>query len=723
MKTWINTRGRIFWYDQYALNEQETAFARYDPVRIADEIAGTGADIVAVYATNQFGIAYYPSKIWPMHPTLKGRDYFGRVSRELRKRGKKIIAYVNWLDSKHAEENVIPIQCQERACYVEQPLAKWAEPSRANGRVQALPGGGWRQICLNSPHREQVVAISQEIVERYHPDAFHVDMVVNQVCACRFCRPTLEKICGTKKVNAEILADHWPAYVDWRCERSASLIAEISAILRKRGIVALHNGMSPLYTPAVTGIGEQWLQSLDIYLSECFDAFRSPMTDLNSTSITVRWQQAVGKPAWILRTSTSPHHAHWPISPAQWQVHAAACKANGCKVFGPCGIGAYPDTTSSKAALACIRRAFDCFMEDADLDPGAAPVSKIALIFSWATRRYCRPQMDEHSDVAADWNGELVGWARFLIEDHLPFDIQIAEDITDSSQLARYDLVVLPNIANVSDAFCAVMREYVSRGGKLLATAETSLQDERGGRRDDFALREVLGVSFRGAINGCFAIERPQEPEPAAGAFQQVVPSGKAVARCVTVDPAGSVAGQQGMDPLPMKVTDWPVMVGNKFGRGQSNYVAFDIGRFYLRHGDEHIRMLMAEQVDALLVTRQIAVEAPRTVEVTVWEQEAPRRTIVHLANRTVAAAAASDTRHVSEIIPVHQIELRLKKPYPVVEVTGRHTEIKWRTNGNQLAISISKVGAYAAVMILPRPDPPAVEGDLVRKGSERLVE
>ena len=64
-------------YDQYALNEQAAAFAKYDPDRITAELVATGADTIVVYAANQFSIAYYPSKVWPQHPNLKGRDYVG----------------------------------------------------------------------------------------------------------------------------------------------------------------------------------------------------------------------------------------------------------------------------------------------------------------------------------------------------------------------------------------------------------------------------------------------------------------------------------------------------------------------------------------------------------------------------------------------------------------------------------------------------------------------
>jgi len=82
---------RVYWYDQYVLNEQETAFRAYDPERITDELVATSADIIAIYAVNQYGIAYYPSGILPQHPNLRGRDYVGDLTTRLRAQGKKII--------------------------------------------------------------------------------------------------------------------------------------------------------------------------------------------------------------------------------------------------------------------------------------------------------------------------------------------------------------------------------------------------------------------------------------------------------------------------------------------------------------------------------------------------------------------------------------------------------------------------------------------------------
>jgi hypothetical protein len=696
MADWLNSRGRIYWYDQYANNEQATAFAQYDPDRIVAELAGTGADIVAVYAASQFSIAYYPSAIWPQHPGLRGRDYVGDLLSRLRQLGKKVILYINWLESKHPEWNVVPLGTDPAGARAPRPLASWADPSRPEGRVQNLPGGQWQLPCANSPKREQVVAIAREIVERYRPDAFHLDMFFNNTpCVCPFCRPHLERLCGTSEITLQTLGEHWPAYIDWVAERSASLIAAISAVLRENGVLAAHNAFAPLYQPAIGGVGEDWLPSLDAWTSECFDAFLVPCSDLNTSSINVRWQHAIGKPSWMLRTSSSAHYSHWPIPPAKWKVYAAACKANGVKAFGPCGIGARPDTTSAVGMLANIRGAFDFIMQDADLDAGAASESRIALVFSWATRKY----FDGVRSIAEPrWAQEFTGWARLLIEEHLPFDIVVAENTTAADSLARYDLVVLPNTAHLGDAFCAAVREYVRNGGRLLATAETSLGDNRGARRADFALGDVLGIASRGAREGHFAIQRPAGPEPASGVLQDVAATGHVLSRCLALDPAGSVCGMK--DPMPLEVPGTPAVMTHDYGRGQSLYVAFDVGRAYEMHGDLHIATLMAEQVDRLLPARQIEVRAPRTVEVTAWRQEAPRRLILHLANRTVPWTLPTDAREISEIIPVNDVEIALPAPFPRLSVSARQAEVSYREEKGRLLLRVARLDAYAAVLI-----------------------
>ena len=65
-----------------------------------------------------------------------------------------------------------------------------------------------------------------------------------------------------------------------------------------------------------------------------------------------------------------------------------------------------------------------------------------------------------------------------------------------------YRTLILPNIAALSTAQCDQLRQFVERGGSLIATHETSLYDEWGVRRNDFGLAELFGASFDGGIEG-----------------------------------------------------------------------------------------------------------------------------------------------------------------------------------------------------------------------------
>ena len=87
-----------------------------------------------------------------------------------------------------------------------------------------------------------------------------------------------------------------------------------------------------------------------------------------------------------------------------------------------------------------------------------------------------------------------------------------------------FKLLILPNIAALSDQQCQQLKEYVRRGGSLLATFETSLYDEWGVPRKDFGLAELLGVSWKGKREGPMQNSYlGLNPDPATGKFHPVL--------------------------------------------------------------------------------------------------------------------------------------------------------------------------------------------------------
>lgn len=87
-----------------------------------------------------------------------------------------------------------------------------------------------------------------------------------------------------------------------------------------------------------------------------------------------------------------------------------------------------------------------------------------------------------------------LGIFRVGMEEHLPLTLITEQDLVPEL-LARHRVLILPDTACLSDAQCQIIREFVRNGGGLVASGETSLCDEIGRPRADFALKDLFGVS------------------------------------------------------------------------------------------------------------------------------------------------------------------------------------------------------------------------------------
>src|SRR4028119_2180539 len=83
----------------------------------------------------------------------------------------------------------------------------------------------------------------------------------------------------------------------------------------------------------------------------------------------------------------------------------------------------------------------------------------------------------------------------------MPFEM-VNDKLLDAAHLKPFKLLVLPNIAALSDAQCDQLRQFVEGGGSLVATFETSLYDEEGKQRSNFGLADLFGVSYDNGVEG-----------------------------------------------------------------------------------------------------------------------------------------------------------------------------------------------------------------------------
>jgi hypothetical protein len=96
------------------------------------------------------------------------------------------------------------------------------------------------------------------------------------------------------------------------------------------------------------------------------------------------------------------------------------------------------------------------------------------------------------------------GFTASLVRARIPYvPIHIDRIERDGRSLK---VLVLPNVAAMSDAQCAVIRKFVANGGALIATGVTSLCNEFGDARNDYGLADLFGAHFTGPADGIRAV-------------------------------------------------------------------------------------------------------------------------------------------------------------------------------------------------------------------------
>jgi beta-galactosidase GanA len=88
-----------------------------------------------------------------------------------------------------------------------------------------------------------------------------------------------------------------------------------------------------------------------------------------------------------------------------------------------------------------------------------------------------------------------LGAFRAIFEKHWPVRVLTEYDLEDA-KLSGVRVLMLPNVACLSDRAAEVVRRFVRQGGGLVASFETGLFDETFARRKDSALADLFHANY-----------------------------------------------------------------------------------------------------------------------------------------------------------------------------------------------------------------------------------
>lgn len=597
--------------------------------------------------------------------------------------------------------------------------------------MKKFPHGG--MLCLLGPYGDFFIEVLAEILTKYPAvAAFSFDgLHYGGVCYCESCRTDFRKETGGEIPNVSMDDPAFRRYQHWADRRMESLVQRMQA--RLKGInpnVALvtwttnagrfgHFRDIPRNMPA----------RMNLLLDAPDQEFWMDETN-RGASIVPAFGNAY---AWAVTNHrvafSEPYlmsHGN-PYGKDSFPAHEIERRMMLVLTHGPLpslAVG-QPEFLQDAAyhALGAVRKRAP-WLTDKVPEPWAA------LVMSDNTRVFYGR---DPGRVEERYLANVFGFFRAGIEEHLPVTLINDWNLTPA-ELAKYKVIILANTACLDDAQCAAVRGFVEGGGGLVASLDTSLCNEFGDPRVDFALADVLGVNYRG-VPGTSA-EKTEldvnfarnlgaeywEKRKAAWDFKRTpdfaLDSAKLQSlignsvvtfkgQAVKVTPQEKPRVLATLAPKSDAKGDTvPAILTHTFGKGRVVYLAagFD-GANYLYSYPFH-RVLLRNAIDwAAASAAPISVDAPMCVHaVSMRQTRNGERLVVQLFNdvNTTAnhARPDDDIPLREETLPIHNIRLTFRG-YTIgrIHLEPGGIDLEKQTQGGEVTVTVPQLDIHAMVI------------------------
>lgn len=700
---WLNHCYTRSYISQHYEDWDKRIFQDYDideVIRVLDE---TDPEFLLITARTHNGKWFCDIGFGDMHRGLKGVDQLEEVTKHFRKKGKPVVAYVS-------------------AVYDQELYARHADWKQVKADGTPVANGdnlSWGKIvCLNSPYREYLVEMVTALLKTHDLDGVFFDMTFHdkEPCYCTYCEKQFRE-----KYNTPIPAEDWdsPTYrsfVKFRIDTNYTFVKDICDAVKRVNPKASTAIQYRLLYDTITMPGQSLkVAKVPDYLY--FDPYIEHGFLKASVCTRLISQLSNHIPEISLVTRPGKHTDNPNMKPLEhMRMDAFTAIANGgavqlFDVMMPTG----------KLQEVMWKRIGKVFKEVEQRQPwlGGEHLESVALYYSENTRLW-----HGRNDPLERYDNNFFGWAKALLEDHIPF---LPIWTLTADRLKNFQVLVLPNAACLSAEEIGCVREFVKNGGGLVCNQKTSLYDQDGNRLDDFGLSDVLGITHYGDtsaysrvyskfdMSGDIAARIPEDGMMSSwGTLQKVQPRKGASVAATIVYPLTEATGKRFVNIMvnpPAVETDIPASVLNSFGKGKTVYFAGSIDRDYLKLNFPELKWLMADAVRSVSrAPLRLALEAPSCVEMTAFEREKERQLVIHLVNfqpeigRTVAYGYGSfETRHIiQETLPVHDLRLKVKTDTDVVSIKlqPENVELGFEIEDGFASLTIPKLQNHSMVVV-----------------------
>ena len=667
----------------------------YSPKFWLDYFQRTHSDAACLAAGGY--MAFYPTNVPFHHPSRfmkPGMDPFGELLAGCRSLGMAVIART---DPHACRSDVLEahpdwISVDEKG----QKRRHWAD-SRL-----------WVTCTLGPYNWEFMTAVHREIMHLYKPDGIFVNRWEGpSMCYCEHCQRNFKSATGLALPRTTDPKDRaHREYVVWRQNRFFDLWRmtdkELRAINPNARFTPNTGGAERLLDMArvsdlssILFIDRQARRNAPAWFSGRFGKeFRSTMGRKPIGSITsvgheegYRWKDSVQ-------------------SEPEYKLFFADAIANGCRPW----FIKFNAKVIDERWLKPVEEVYTWAWKNERYLRNEAPIARVAMVYSQQTvHNYA-------ADAVKDkYDDHLSGMYEALIESRIPFEM-VHDRQFDPANVDRFKVLLLPNIAALSDAQCRQLEEYVQRGGSVVATFETSLYDEWGVPRKEFGLSKLFGCSFEGRVqrrmqNSYLSLEHATKhpllagladtPRIINGARRVVTrPLDSGYRAPVTLIPTYPDLPMEEVYPRAGSKTSQPEVYCFERGKGRIVYFPFDLDRVFLEvMAVDHLRLLRNAVEWTMNEPQPVRVTGPGVLDITAWRQK--NSMTVHLVNLTNPMYMRGPLR---EFIPVGKQTVHLQLPQAATPkavklLTAGGTPV-FRVRNGEIEVEVPSVELHEVVAI-----------------------
>ncbi|TDO50674.1 putative glycosyl hydrolase-like family 6 (GHL6) protein [Kribbella sp. VKM Ac-2527] len=469
---------RTLRWAQTNLTEKDPA--RYDADWWRDQWRRTRVQGVIVNAGGI--VAYYPSKFPLQHRAafLEDRDLYGEIVAAARSEGLVVLAR---MDSNRAHQSFYDAHPDWFAIDAE------GNPYRAGELYVA---------CVNSPYyKEFLPTVLEEIIERSAPEGITDNswsgLDRDHICYCEHCRRGFTEDLPKRADWADPAYRRW---ILWSYQTRLAVWDLNNSVTRRVGgpdclwigmnggeVVAqskrLRDDVEICRRASIFLLDSQWRHDETGFQANADSGKR--LHGLLGWDTLIPESTAMydaGTPTFRLGSKPEPEARMWAVEGfaggiQPWWHHIGSVHED-------------------RRQYATAEPLFRWHSEHESYLIDREPVATVGLL--WSQRSVDFHGKDRPETAMLPYRG----FVDALIRARIPYVPVHADHVAESACA----VIVVPNVGVLTDSQCAALRAFASGGRGLVVTGESSLYDEWGDRRADFALADLLGVHHTGERRG-----------------------------------------------------------------------------------------------------------------------------------------------------------------------------------------------------------------------------